>query len=158
MSDLGLYYSGTVNIAEGEICYIGRETKDGLICRPLKGGKSFVTKNVSPINNKLFGYINTPRGAVLISRRPSRCAKEGLSMDNCDGADAVNSYPYEVYEMLKGEYPSYDEAKRYAAILHSAVAISPTKTVWMDGRVYNIFGQPVDRPRKYRIKRSKKEK
>ena len=128
--DLALYYANTVNIAKGKVCKISHSTEGGMICRPINGGKAFVTKEITPLNDVITGLINTPVGVVKCFRKPTRTAKEGINCESIQVEFGVvnpwDDYPVEFLEMLDNKYPSKEEAIQIAKENKITVAISKT--------------------------------
>ena len=130
MRDLSLYYNGTINYADGKLCKIIGHTEKGMICRPVNGGKSFVTKDLKPFNNVVTGFVNTPTGCVSCFRKPTRTAKEGINTESMDiemGIAPWDNYPEEFMEMINNKYPSKEEAVEIAKRDGINVAISKFK-------------------------------
>lgn len=130
MRDLSLYYNGTINYADGKLCKIIGHTEKGMICRPVNGGKSFVTKDLKPFNNVVTGFVNTPTGCVSCFRKPTRTAKEGINTESMDigmGIAPWDNYPEEFMDMINNKYPSKEEAVEIAKRDGINVAISKFK-------------------------------
>lgn len=130
MRDLSLYYNGTINYADGKLCKIIGHTEKGMICRPVKGGKSFVTKDLKPFNNVVTGFVNTPTGCVSCFRKPTRTAKEGINTESMVigiGIAPWDNYPEEFMDMINNKYPSKEEAVEIAKRDGINVAISKFK-------------------------------
>ena len=130
MRDLSLYYNGTINYADGKLCKIIGYTEKGMICRPVNGGKSFVTKDLKPFNNVVTGFVNTPTGCVSCFRKPTRTAKEGINTESMDigmGIAPWDNYPEEFMDMINNKYPSKEEAVEIAKRDGINVAISKFK-------------------------------
>ena len=130
MNDLKLYYNGTINYADGKLCKIIGHTEKGMICRPVNGGKSFVTKDLKPFNNVVTGLVNTPTGCVSCFRKPTRTAKEGINIESMDigmGIAPWDNYPEEFMDMINNKYPSKEEAVEIAKRDGINVAISKFK-------------------------------
>lgn len=130
MRDLSLYYNGTINYADGKLCKIIGHTEKGMICRPVNGGKSFVTKDLKPFNNMVTGFVNTPTGCVSCFRKPTRTAKEGINTESMDigmGIAPWDNYPEEFMDMINNKYPSKEEAVEIAKRDGINVAISKFK-------------------------------
>ena len=130
MRDLSLYYNGTINYADGKLCKIIGHTEKGMICRPVNGGKSFVTKDLKPFNNVVTGLVNTPTGCVSCFRQPTRTAKEGINAESMDigtGIAPCDNYPEEFMDMINNKYPSKEEAVEIAKRDGINVAISKFK-------------------------------
>ena len=130
MRDLSLYYNGTINYADGKLCKIIGHTEKGMICRPVNGGKSFVTKDLKPFNNVVTGLVNTPTGCVSCFRKPTRTAKEGINTESMDigmGIAPWDNYPEEFMDMINDKYPSKEEAIEIAKRDGINVAISKFK-------------------------------
>lgn len=130
MRDLSLYYNGTINYADGKLCKIIGHTEKGMICRPVNGGKSFVTKDLKPFNNVVTGLVNTPTGCVSCFRKPARTAKEGINTESTDigmGIAPWDNYPEEFMDMINNKYPSKEEAVEIAKRDGINVAISKFK-------------------------------
>ena len=130
MRDLSLYYNGTINYADGKLCKIIGHTEKGMICRPVNGGKSFVTKDLKPFNNVVTGLVNTPTGCVSCFRKPTRTAKEGINTESMDigmGIAPWDNYPEEFMDMINDKYPSKEEAVEIAKRDGINVAISKFK-------------------------------
>lgn len=130
MRDLSLYYNGTINYADGKLCKIIGHTEKGMICRPVNGGKSFVTKDLKPFNNVVTGLVNTPTGCVSCFRKPTRTAKEGINTESMDigmGIAPWDNYPEEFMDMINNKYPSKEEAVEIAKRDGINVAISKFK-------------------------------
>ena len=98
MRDLSLYYNGTINYADGKLCKIIGHTEKGMICRPVNGGKSFVTKDLKPFNNVVTGFVNTPTGCVSCFRKPTRTAKEGINTESMDIEMGIAPWKEEVQD------------------------------------------------------------
>lgn len=128
--DLALYYANTVNIAKGKICKITHSVEGGMICRPIDGGKTFVTNEITPLNDVITGLINTPIGIIECFRKPTRTAKEGINCESIQFGIGVgypwDDYPIEFLEMLNNKYPSKDKAIQIAKENNITVAISKT--------------------------------
>lgn len=153
MIDFSLYYSETIAIADGKLCYISSRSnkRKGMICRPLEGGENFVTTNLKPLNGVKIGYINTPHGAVLIDRIPSRSPKDGLSIHNTNSTIDFRDYLKEIFNSITDNYPSFEEAKKEANKYNIRVAYNKDWVVDSRGRCINRLGLSDDsKIKKYR--------
>lgn len=138
VADANMRLKGTVVLYEGNPVYIRnvvagekdeilRVQADPIPIKPRTMDEAEMRKYISSKKFDIapfkMGYVNAPTGCFYCSRLPSRQQKQGLSSETFTGRDhRGNAVPFsnfttckEVVAMVKGDYPSFEVAKRALA-------------------------------------------
>lgn len=147
--DQRMMFLGCIVLIKNKLVYVHAIADKGWTVETLRDNKTHVIpnplKDVSPPYARL-GMVNTPGGAVFVQRTPQRVYRVGYSMENIHvkkvplgcGMGVLNDFKINsryVYDCLKNNYPSLEEAYAMSKVMELPVAFDKQFAINHEGAV-----------------------